>query len=265
MTAAPFFSVILCVHQNQNYLAEAVASVLNQSDPDFEFLIGANACDDNLMEVIANLVGDDVRVRIFRTDIGQLAFNLNHLAGLARGEYLVRMDSDDVCEPDRIAVLRAALVQQPLDVLGSWVSLINASGDRIGEMRPPCEHQAIVRALPWRTVFCHPSVVIRRKFLLQMRGYLGGFFSEDSDLWLRTVLANGHLGNLPKFLLRYRVHADQATRSKRGYSEMAGHWLRELLAQPSWYLAKGFTIAVGKRMAASWLEARRSNNIRRLL
>ena len=265
MTPAPFFSVLLCVHQDQDYLAEAVTSILNQTDPDFEFLIGANACDDSLMQVLGQLVGNDARVRIFRTDIGQLAFNLNYLADLARGEYLIRMDSDDVSELDRIAVIRAALVLQRQDVLGSWVSLINANGDRVGEMRFPCENLAIVRALPWRTVFCHPSVVIRRKFLLEMRGYLGGFVSEDSDLWLRAVLANGRLGNIPKQLLRYRLHGEQATRSRRGYSEVAGHWLRELLIQPSWYLAKGFVIAIGKRIASPWLAARRSNRIRRSL
>ena len=253
MTGVPFFSVILCVHRNQPYLADAVQSVLNQSDSDFEFLIGANACDDMLMNVLHDLVGKDDRVRIFRTDVGQLAFNLNLLADQARGEYLVRMDSDDISEPHRIAVLREALGKQPLDVLGSWVSLINTNGDILGEMRLPCEHQAIVHALPWRTVFCHPAVAIRRAYLLKLRGYLGGFVSEDSDLWLRAVLAGGRLGNLPQVLLRYRLHAAQATVSRRGYSEVASHWLRELLAQPSWFLAKGFSIAVAKRLVSPWL------------
>lgn len=258
MTDVPLFSVILCVHRNQPYLADAVQSVLNQSDPDFEFLIGANACDDVLMNVLHDLVGKDDRVRIFRTDIGQLAFNLNLLADQARGEYLVRMDSDDISEPHRIAVLREALGKQPLDVLGSWVSLINTNGDIFGEMRLPCEHQAIVHALPWRTVFCHPAVAIRRAYLLKLRGYLGGFVSEDSDLWLRAVLAGGRLGNLPQVLLRYRLHPEQSTISGRGYSEVAAHWLRELLVQPSWFLLKGFTIAVSKRIASSLLGNRRS-------
>jgi glycosyltransferase involved in cell wall biosynthesis len=253
MTDAPFFSVILCVHRNHSYLGDAIRSVLGQSDPDFEFLIGANACDDELMQALDDLVGQDHRVRIFRTDIGQLAFNLNLLADKARGEYLVRMDSDDVSEPYRIAVLREALGKQPLDVLGSWVSLIDINGDMLGEMRLPCEHQAIVHALPWRTVFCHPAVAIRREYLLKLRGYLGGFVSEDSDLWLRAVLAGGRLGNLPQVLLRYRLHAEQSTVSRRGYSEVASHWLRELLAQPSWFLAKGFSIAVAKRLVSPWL------------
>lgn len=253
MTDAPFFSVILCVHRNQAYLADAVQSVLNQSDPDFEFLIGANACDDLLMNVLHDLVGNDKRVRIFRTDIGQLSFNLNLLADKARGEYLVRMDGDDVSEPHRIAALRDALGKQRLDVLGSWVSLINTDGDTLGEMRLPCEHQAIVKALPWKTVFCHPAVAIRREYLLKLRGYLGGFVSEDSDLWLRAVLAGGRLGNLPQVLLQYRLHPEQSTVSPRGYSELASHWLRELLAQPSWFLAKGFSVALAKRLVAPWL------------
>jgi len=253
MTDAPFFSVIMCVHRNQAYLADAVQSVLDQSDRDFEFLIGANACDDTLMSVLHDLTGTDDRVRIFRTDIGQLAFNLNFLADKARGEYLVRMDSDDVCELHRISALRKALERQHLDVLGSWVILMNAQGQTLGEMRLPCDHDAIVQALPWKTVFCHPAVAIRREFLLKLRGYLGGFVSEDTDLWLRAVRAGGRLGNLPQVLLRYRVHADQSTMSRRGYAEVAAHWLRELLAQPSWFFAKGFAIAIAKRLVSPWL------------
>ncbi len=253
MTEAPFFSVIMCVHRNQGYLADAIHSVLHQSDADFEFLIGANACDDALMQVLQGLAGKDERVRIFRTDIGQLSFNLNFLADRARGEYLVRMDSDDVCEPQRIAVLRQVLGQRRLDVLGSWATLISAQGDTLGEMRLPCDHDAIVKAMPWGTVFCHPAVAIRRDFLLRLRGYLGGFVSEDTDLWLRSVLAGGRLGNVPQVLLKYRLHAHQSTMSGRGYAEVASHWLRELLAQPSWFLAKGFAIAMAKRLGAPLL------------
>ena len=251
LTSAPFFTVILCVHRNQPHLAHAIRSILDQVDPDFEFLISANACDDALLRTLEGLVGSDNRVRIFRTDIGQLAFNLNFLADKAQGTYLVRMDSDDVSEPDRIAVLRMALEgDSTFDILGSWVCLINERGEPVGEMRLPCAHNDIVRAMPWGTIFCHPSVAIRREFLLRMRGYSGGFVSEDSDLWLRSILAGGRLGNLPQMLLHYRIHVDQSIRSRRGYAEMASLWLRELLADPSWFLTKGFVLALVKCMVS---------------
>ena len=242
----PSLSVLLCVNRTSQYLAEAIHIVLTQDDPDFEFLIAANACNDDLVGELRSLVGGDSRVKIYRTVIGQLAFNLNYLADQANGDYLVRMDSDDVCEPNRLAVLRESLAKHPVDVLGSWAYLIDDEGRLIGEFKLPVEPAAIVRKLPYGTVFCHPTIAIRREFLLGLRGYLGGFVSEDLDLWLRGIRMGASFRNIPAYLLRYRVHAAQASGSRRGYAEVAGHWLRELLSAPSWYVAKGFFIAVLK-------------------
>lgn len=242
----PSLSVVLCVNRTNPYLAEAVGSVLAQTDGDFEFLIAANACTDELVDELSHLVKNDPRVKIFRTAIGQLSFNLNYLADQASGEYLVRMDSDDVCEPNRLAMLRQSLAECPVDVLGSWAYLIDAESRSIGEFQLPVEHVEIVRKLPYGTVLCHPTVAIRREFLLGLRGYLGGFVSEDMDLWLRGIRLGASFRNIPAFLLRYRVHAAQSSGSRRGYAEVASHWLRELLSAPSWYVAKGFFIAVLK-------------------
>jgi len=165
---APSLSVLLCVNRTSQYLAEAVRSVLSQDDSDFEFLIAANACNDTLIEELQILAGGDSRVRIFRTAIGQLSFNLNYLADRATGDYLIRMDADDISEPSRIRVLRAALADWHPDVLGSWVRFIDDSGRHIGNLKLPTEPSEIVKKLPKGTVFCHPAVAIRKDFLLSM-------------------------------------------------------------------------------------------------
>lgn len=239
-------SVLLCVNRTSQYLAEAVQSVLSQDDPDFEFLIAANACNDALIEELQILAGDDLRVRIFRTAIGQLSFNLNYLADRATGEYLIRMDADDISETSRIRILRAALANWHPDVLGSWARFIDESGRHVGNFKLPLEPADIVRRLPKETVFCHPTVAIRKDFLLSMGGYLGGFFSEDTDLWIRSVRSGALLINIPEYLLRYRIHQGQSSAARRGYAEVAAHWLREFLSDPAWYPAKGLAIALVK-------------------
>ncbi len=254
----PSLSVVMCVNRGNPFLAQAVASVLSQDDCDFEFLIAANACSDALIAELNSLVSNDARVCIFRTAIGQLAFNLNYLADLAKGDYLVRMDSDDICEPNRLAVLRQSLAEHPVDVLGSWANKINDEGLFIEQFRLPVNHAEIVRKLPYGTVFCHPTVAIRRGFLLGLHGYLGGFVSEDTDLWLRAVRQGGTFRNVPAYLLSYRVHSGQSSGSRRGYAEVAGHWLRELLTVPSWYVTKGFAIAMLKCLFVPLLAARHS-------
>ncbi|OYW37358.1 MAG: hypothetical protein B7Z35_10075 [Hydrogenophilales bacterium 12-61-10] len=242
----PSLSVLLCVNRTSQYLEEAVRSVLSQDDSEFEFLIAANACSDALIEELHILAGEDARVHIFRTAIGQLSFNLNYLADRAAGEYLVRMDADDVSEPSRIRVLRAALKVWHPDVLGSWARFIDESGRPIGDFQLPTEPLDIVRKLPNGTVFCHPTVAIRKDFLLSMGGYLGGFVSEDTDLWIRSVRTGASLRNIPEYLLRYRIHHGQSTANRRGYAEVAAHWLREFLSCPAWYSAKGLAISLAK-------------------
>lgn len=244
----PTFSILFCVNRSNRWLKEAVESVLDQSDSDFEFLIAANACDDELWEHLVKLTCADERVRLFRTDIGQLAFNLNYLANHAMGSYLVRMDADDVSEINRIQVLRSVLLKGECDVLGSAVTLIDEDGISKGIVRYPSSAAAIQRAMTYKTVFCHPSVVIRREFLFKMRGYLGGFASEDTDLWLRSCIAGAKMRNLQEPLLRYRIHSEQSIRSANGYSEVVGIWAKEFFKKPSFYLFIGLFVSLCKRL-----------------
>ncbi|MDR6586838.1 WblT protein [Herbaspirillum sp. BH-1] len=249
----PSLSVILCVHRANPWLQHAIDSVLEQSDGDFEFLIAANACSDEFWEQLQAVGRGDPRIRLIRTSIGQLAFNLNVLADMAHGQYLVRMDADDVCAPTRIATLRAHLANDPLDILGSAVCLIDGHGHQVGLMQFPESREQIVAALKRRTVFCHPAVAIRRQFLLEMRGYLGGFHSEDTDLWLRASRHGARMANLPDVLLSYRLHDSQSISSGAGYAEVSAHWLREFLSKPGWYTLQGLMIALGKAVCKRFL------------
>ena len=247
LDCSPSFSVLLCVNRSNPWLKDAVESILNQSDGDFEFLIAANACSDELWCELNDFVAGDKRAILYRTNIGQLAFNLNFLANLAKGEYLVRMDGDDISERNRIHVLRESLILERVDVIGSAVTIINHNGEAVGIVDFPLTSSEIVRLLPSRTVFCHPAVAIRKKFLYQLGGYLGGFVSEDTDLWIRACRAGGgSFKNLPETLLRYRKHSEQSTGDKSGYSEVCAHWLRELLMMKNGYAFKGFAISLVK-------------------
>ncbi len=247
----------MCVNRGHPWLMEAIDSVISQDDTDFQFLISANACSDQLWRELEESVRGDARVQLFRSQVGQLAFNLNLLVDNASGEYVVRMDSDDISERNRIRILRQAIARTRPDIIGSCVSIIDENGVLTGEMRLPLRHDQIVKALPTRTVFCHPSVAIRRQFLLEMRGYLGGLSSEDTDLWLRAYRAGGKVENLPDYLLRYRLHATQTIGSKLAYAEVAGHWLREFLIAPSMHSGKGLLVSLCKAIFSSWLPGAR--------
>jgi glycosyltransferase involved in cell wall biosynthesis len=249
-------SIVMCVHRNHEHLAEAIRSVLNQTYGHFEFLICANACTDDLMTALLDICGPDKRVKIMRTAVPQLAFNLNHVAGLASGDWLVRMDADDVCEPNRLERLLYAIRTTQADVIGSWATMIDEAGQVRGMLRPPCTAREIRRRMLWSNPICHPSVAFKRSMWLEMRGYLGGFVSEDFDLWLRAILSGKVIVNVPESLLRYRIHAAQVSRSRLGYAETAAHWYRELLAKPSAYVLAGWLLASAKSIVSPLLARR---------
>ena len=223
---------------------------------DFEFLIAANGCTDAFFEELCALTAADRRVRVIRTAIGQLAFSLNLLADQAGADWLVRMDADDISLPHRLETLSAAARANAADVVGTGVYLIDETGTRLGEVRPPVSSAKIARAFVWGTPLIHPSVMLRRTFLLEMGGYLGGFRSEDTDLWLRALRSGGRIINLPDVLLEYRVHGGQVSRSRLGYAENAAHRLREFLMKPGFESGLSFFAATAKALVSPLLVRR---------
>lgn len=233
---APFFSVIMPVHQWHELLPPAIESILNQTDPDFEFLIVANgAACAALQEQLQPVVGSDNRVRVVTTPMPGLVFALNLLIQQAKGEYLVRMDGDDLSEPDRLQTMRQYLVQHPeTDVLGSNYFMVNVQGSTIKMSALPQDNSVIRRLLPFNCVLAHPTVAMRKSLLLRLQGYMYGQASEDYDLWLRMLRHEPAVvfHNLREPVFRYRVHAGQATGSNRIGLFVAhdiGLRLRELL------------------------------------
>jgi glycosyltransferase involved in cell wall biosynthesis len=247
------FSVLFCVNRDTPFLDAALASVLAQTHADFEFIIVANACPDALWVKVQRFAGTDPRVRAYRTAIGQLCFNLNYAADLAIGEYLMRMDADDISRPDRFEVLARAIVQHRPDVIGSCAVWIDERGRPLDPLDVPLRHADIVRRLPWKTPFIHPSVAIRRAALLEARGYIGGFASEDYELWIRMARWGAQFMNVQERLLEYRTHSGQTIASGAGYAEVAGYWLREVLDTGKPRAILGLLIASGKALRHKWL------------
>lgn len=238
-------SVIFCVNRTNPHLRAAIESVLRQSHTDFEFLIGANACSDEFFDELCTFRSDP-RVRLFRTRLPQLAFTLNYLIEQSSGDLLVRMDADDISEPQRFERLLATATISPADVIGSWTTLIDEHDHVIGHFTPPIDARAVMYRMLWSSPLAHPTVAFRKSFWIESKGYLGGYVSEDFDLWLRAICRGATIINIPECLLRYRIHSSQVSRSRLGYAETAAHWYREFLARPRLYTACGWLVASAK-------------------
>lgn len=242
------FSVVLCVNKKIPYLETALNSILDQEyDSDFEFLIIANNCSDELWNyLLDNFTADNVF--LYRTFIGQLSFNLNYGVNLAKGKYIVRMDADDIALPTRLAKMENYIINNNYpDVIGSFVNYIDDEGNFIKYVPQIEGNSGIRNKLPFSNPFIHPSVCIKRETLLSVGGYLGGFQSEDYDLWLRMSRSLDIVfSNIPEVLLNYRITDGQSRGRRLPYSEVASHLLREFLFTRKVKLLSGSVVGIIK-------------------
>jgi len=238
----PLVSVIMAAHIVDDYIDEAISSIINQTYTNIELIIAANGSDctrvsEYISEIIIRLKTD--KIRILTTPIGQLGNALNQCIASSRGSLIARMDSDDVAYPKRIEEQVSFLMKNKLDMVGSQLRLINQSGLEIGFQRYPLERRKINNLLPFFNCFAHNTVLIRREILINARGYCGGFNTEDYDLWLRLRRMNIRWENMNNVHLDYRIHDAASRRRRQSYAEACGYAMREFCydLNPLYFLA----------------------------
>lgn len=246
----PKISVILPVHLKNEHLELAMKSIFEQSFKDFELIVVANNCSEDLWDFLKdyqNKINDD-RFKIFRTAIGQIGFNLNFAINTSRAELIARMDADDISYPNRLAIQYNFLLQNPdVDVVGSSFDVIDVSGQIVKNQEMPLTNNAIRKSLPYRNPLCHPSVMFRKNTIIKHAGYLGGRYSEDYSLWLRLQREKTiGFANIPTPLLQYRINDFQSKGSRLAYAEVAGLMWTEFLFQLKLKYLLGFFIATFK-------------------
>lgn len=236
-----FFTILMCVNRDDGFLDEAINSILNQTYQDFEFIIVANNCTDKLWNSLQNY--NDNRIKCYRTNIGQLSFNLNYGLNISIGEYIVRMDADDISLSDRLENLNLQIDKNGKpDVIGTSVLFIDENSTILNKYTPPMKK--FPQTIPFKNIFVHPTVAIKRATLIEEKGYLGGFQSEDYDLWIRLLRNKKyHLCNVDIVTLKYRISVNQSRGSRLPYAESASYCLREFLLKPRLIWLLGFMIS----------------------
>jgi len=238
------------VNRADLFLGEAINSILNQTFRSFEFLIMVDAGCPDVKQRICELSAGDSRVRILESpSVGGFAFALNLGIAESRGEYIARMDGDDVSRPERFEEqVRYLDENKDVDVLGCRVQLIDSNSVKVERVYPYFKtNQQIRRVLPFRNPLMHPALMIRKSALLSVQGYKYGHTSEDHEMFIRMA-RDPKIGyyNMDKVLFEHRRHALQATRPGRikvSYVEISGFLFTEyLLTHSPKYLFGMFVI-----------------------
>ncbi len=202
----PKISVVMPVYNTkEEWLREAIESILNQSYKDFEFIIIDDGSDKSI-EPIVNSYNDD-RIVFIRQNNQGIARSLNSGFKIAKGEYIARMDSDDISMPERFEKQVTFLDNNPqITVLGSWFETF--------PKKEIYKHPKNPKYLDF-TKFCciaHLSVMLRRSVFEKFNlTYNPNYKCEDYELWSRAVRILDFY-NLQEVLLKYRVHSSNASK-----------------------------------------------------
>lgn len=195
----------MTVYNGMPWLAEAVDSILAQTYEDFEFVIVNDGSTDDSVDYLNQL--KDSRIRVMHQENGGTAVASN--AGLAwcRGEFLARMDADDIAVPDRFEKQIRFLRENPdVGLVGS--NIIPLGQRKAGSViQLASEHDEIYRQLlAGHHALCHPAIMMRTGLLKRLGGYwkLQGMF-DAWDMFLRMGEVS-RLANIAEPLLKYRIH-----------------------------------------------------------
>lgn len=202
----PTISVVMPAFNAENYVHEAIESVLNQDFKDFEFIIINDGSTDNTENIIKSF--DDERIILISRENKGIVESLNEGIALAKGEYVARMDADDICFPHRFSTQLSYMKENQLDLCGSDIILTEDNYIR----RYPVQDGDIKLMLCFDCFFAHPTVMAKSE-VLKKTPY-PKVACEDYALWCQLALQNVKMGNIPEVLLRYRIHDCNLSQNK---------------------------------------------------
>ena len=215
----PKVTVLMPVYNGEQYLREAIDSILWQTFQDFEFLIIDDGSSDNSMDIINSY--QDTRIILVKNESNLgLVLTLNKGLSLAKGEYIARMDADDVSFCDRLEK-QVDFLESHSDVclLGTNAQIINSEGHLQGLCKVVSGNELIKWQMCFTCPFIHPSVIFRSKIISKVDGYTSQaikgrekYSGEDYDLW-RKISKISQVDNLQNTLIYLRKHNSNLTKT----------------------------------------------------
>jgi glycosyltransferase involved in cell wall biosynthesis len=216
MTAQqPLVTISSAFYNTGPAILDMIKSIFAQTFTDWELLLINDGSVDNTLEIVKSI--SDPRLRVYSNDGNKgRSFSLNRITELARGKYIARMDSDDLCSPTRIEKqVRMLESDSRLDAVSTGMIYLDTQDRPIGDMVCPIDHEAIC-ATPWRTFsFAHGAMMAKKEFF-QKTPYLENIpIAVDYNLFLRAHLCS-RFGTIQEPLYYYRL--DQSFNLKKQFT-----------------------------------------------
>ena len=207
-------SVLMPVRNAERYVREALSSVIAQTYADIEIIIVDDGSSDASAEIVRSF--GDARIKLFCRSHQGITKSLNFGLSQCAGEFVCRMDADDICFPDRIARQIEVIRRRGADVVWCTADFIDENGDMICRRYQPSEHFT-VRMLHHRNHIMHPGVLMCRDIVLKAGGYDESVVNgQDQALWLTLRARGAAFALLKEKLMLQRFHAGNITSLRFG-------------------------------------------------
>ncbi|MCL5105498.1 MAG: glycosyltransferase [Armatimonadetes bacterium] len=237
----PLISVLIPAYNAESTIEAAIASILRQTCRDFEVVVVDDGSIDSTPDLLDSFSAADSRVRVIHSPKRGIISALNTGLEVSSGELIARMDADDISHPSRLEMqARLMEAQLHLSVCSCLVRQFPRDGLLGGLLHYEdwlnslTSHQDISRDIFIESPVAHPSVMLRRRELVEIGGYQERGWAEDYDLWLRYREAGKHFAKVEKTLVFWRQSEGRLTFTDRRYSvenflRAKAHYLARIL------------------------------------
>ena len=211
-------SVIIPIFKpNKIYLSETIKSIQEQSYDNYEVLLIVDGDAESTKEIVDGLSDDRFKILI-NTEGKGLPYSLNRGFKESKGEYIFRMDADDICLPERFAKQVKYLDAHPdIDMVGTFAETFGAVNMIY---KSYTDYKDINAELLFKNPIVHPSVAFRKSTVEKYNLQYSTGESEDYRIWIDMAFGyHCKIEVIPEVLLRYRMHEGQATVVKKSSIE----------------------------------------------
>ena len=200
--SAPMVSVVMPVYNGakNNYLHRSIASILNQSFKDFEFIMIDDGSSDNSWEILQSYAAKDSRIKLLKNDKNRgISYSRNRGNDAARGKYIMLMDQDDDNHPQRMAKQVGFMEERP------WLDIVATPSATPAPWLPTYTEDETRFVLFLNNNYGHPNTMVKRSFLRKnnIRYNESIKCANDYDWLLQIRDHNGHFGYMYEALFRY--------------------------------------------------------------
>jgi len=212
----PLITVVIPCYNAMPFLPAALESIINQSYSNLEILCINDGSTDETGEVLDQYAQKDSRINVVHNETNlRLIATLNKAVELASGDYIARMDADDISDINRIKILLNELLVHGADVVSCNYNFLNEAGTEIGKNFIKCiSYQEVIFASYFFTPIGHALIVGKKEVFVNNPYSLENYavHSEDYELWTRLIRQNRKLINVPDILYAIRINSQSVSR-----------------------------------------------------